>query len=72
MSTKQNRPKPTVRTRAEILQVRLTPAEKTAFVRAAEVSGIELSAWVRERLRTLAARELQAVGEQASFLEKKQ
>ena len=72
MSTKQKERTPPVRTRAEILQVRLTPGEKAAFVRAAEVSGIELSAWVRERLRTLAAKELQAVGEQASFLEKKQ
>jgi hypothetical protein len=48
--------------------LRVAPAEKAAFVRAAEIAGVPISAWVRERLRVAAMRELDNVGEQAPFL----
>jgi uncharacterized protein (DUF1778 family) len=50
------------------LQIRLQPTEKEAFERAADLSGIALSAWVRERLRTAAIRELENAGETAPFV----
>jgi uncharacterized protein (DUF1778 family) len=48
--------------------IRVTPKEKTAFVRAAEIAGVPISSWVRERLRAAAFREFDNVGEPASFL----
>ena len=43
-------------------------AEKRAFRDAADVAGLDLSAWVRERLRASARKELQGVGKKAAFL----
>jgi predicted HicB family RNase H-like nuclease len=40
------------------LLVRLQPAEKKAFQDAANLSGIPLSAWIRQHLRNAAIREL--------------
>jgi hypothetical protein len=54
----------------ETIQIRLTSLEKKAFARAADLAGISVSAWVRERLRTTAARELEAIGEKAAFIER--
>jgi len=48
--------------------IRVDSTEKAAFVRAAEISGIPISAWVRERLRSAAYRELDNIGEAAPFL----
>jgi predicted HicB family RNase H-like nuclease len=56
--------------RPEYLDVRLEPAEKQAFSRAAEVAGVSLSAWVRERLRAVARKELQEAGEPVPFLKR--
>ena len=53
------------------LQIRLSDTEKIAFERAAEMAGITLSAWVRERLRSVARRELTDAGEQVPFLQAK-
>jgi uncharacterized protein (DUF1778 family) len=50
------------------LEMRLEPGEKEAFQRAAELAGLTLSGWVRERLRRLAKSELEDVGERAPFL----
>ena len=55
-------------TKTEFVKVRLTDAEKRGFKRAAEIAGISLSAWMRERLRRSARRELEDVGEQAPFI----
>ena len=55
----------------ELLQVRVNDAEKEAFTDAAELSGIALSAWVRERLRQVAARELEAAAKPVPFLKSK-
>jgi hypothetical protein len=48
--------------------IRLAPAEKQAFKRAAEIAGIGVSTWMRERLRLAAIRELESVGERAAFV----
>ena len=55
--------------REGLLQVRVGDAEKEAFEAAADLSGLALSAWVRERLRSVAARELQAAGMPVAFLD---
>jgi uncharacterized protein (DUF1778 family) len=54
--------------KTEILQIRLQPEEKEAFEDAARISGIALSAWVRERLRAAAIRELEGSGKTAAFV----
>ncbi len=41
-------------TREEYLEVRLDGPEKQAFKDAADLSGLAVSAWVRERLREAA------------------
>lgn len=50
------------------LDIRLEAGEKEAFKEAAEFAGIPLSAWVRERLRRAARRELEAAGRPIPFL----
>jgi uncharacterized protein (DUF1778 family) len=50
------------------LQIRLSTEEKEAFDRAAQIAGISLSSWVRERLRAASLKELDVVGELAPFL----
>ena len=58
--------------REELLQVRVTAMEKEAFDNAAELSGLALSAWVRERLRQNALRELEAAHRPVAFLNNKE
>jgi hypothetical protein len=48
--------------------IRVAATEKVAFVRAAQIAGVPVSGWVRERLRAAAIRELDNVGEPAPFL----
>jgi predicted HicB family RNase H-like nuclease len=48
--------------------VRLQPTEKEAFQDAADIAGIPLSNWVRERLRRAAIRELEAASQPIAFL----
>ena len=50
------------------LDLRLQPAEKAAFQQAAELSGLDMSAWIRDRLRRLAQQELEAAGRPVAFL----
>ncbi len=66
-SKKAGRP-PKDKTRDEYLEVRLDAAEKEAFKDAAELAGTGVSAWVRERLRLAARKELEAVGKPVAFL----
>ncbi len=54
--------------RSETLKFRLEPAEKEAFQQAAELAGIPLSIWIRERLRRAARIELADAGRQVAFL----
>ena len=51
------------------LDMRLAETEKEAFRAAAELSGLDLSAWIRERLRQVARRELREAGRPVAFLE---
>ena len=53
----------------EYLDVRLSVAEKQAFKESAEIAGLPVSAWVRERLRQAAIRELEASSRPVPFLQ---
>jgi hypothetical protein len=55
----------------DYLDVRLEPAEKQAFWDAANLAGLPLSTWVRERLRRIAIRELEEGGRAVAFLSRK-
>lgn len=55
--------------KTELIKIRVTNAEKEAFEKAAKLSGNALSAWVRERLRRTAIRELSEAGQQIAFLQ---
>jgi uncharacterized protein (DUF1778 family) len=50
------------------LLIRLEPEEKQAFHQAAEIAGIPLSSWMRERLRRAAIRELESAGKPIAFI----
>jgi len=54
--------------RKERLEIRLEHGEKEAFIACAELAGISISAWVRERLRQAARRELIESGRQVPFV----
>ncbi|HKN02192.1 MAG TPA: hypothetical protein VJX23_16905 [Candidatus Binataceae bacterium] len=53
--------------KTEVFKVRLTDLEKRAFQQSAELSGLPLSAWVRERLRRAARIELEDAGKDIPF-----
>jgi hypothetical protein len=53
-------------------KIRLTGPEKTAFQDAAELSGISLAAWIRDRLRRVATRELEDAAREIAFLRSKE
>jgi uncharacterized protein (DUF1778 family) len=57
-----------MRKKASVFQIRLSPQEKEGFQLAADISGITLSAWMRERLRRAATRELEDAGRKIPFL----
>lgn len=46
-------------TKSKVILLRLEPGEKEGFRAAAELAGIDLSAWMRERLRRVARHELE-------------
>jgi hypothetical protein len=54
--------------RSEDLLVKLKADEKKAFKDAAQLAGLPLSSWVRERLRRVAIRELQEAARPIPFL----
>jgi len=64
---KRGRPKKAIK-RADVINIRLEPLEKKAFSDAAAVAGLDLSGWVRERLRRAAVRELEDVAMPIAFL----
>ncbi len=55
--------------KTEFMKLRLRPDEKLAFEKAADLAGVPLSAWVRERLRSAARRELIDAGQKVPFLQ---
>ena len=54
---------------SETLPLRVQPLEKTAFQQCADLSGVSLTSWVRERLRLAAIRELESAGRRIPFVE---
>jgi len=48
--------------------MRLTQQEREGFAMAADIAGIDLSSWARERLRNSAIQELQRASRQIPFL----
>jgi uncharacterized protein (DUF1778 family) len=69
MARKRGRPRVGPgKAKADYLEVRLEVAEKEAFKEAADIAGLALSAWVRERLRKAARRELEESGRLVPFL----
>lgn len=59
---------PKDKTKGDYLEVRLDAEEKQAFRDAADLAGIGLSTWVRERLRVVARKELEDAGRTVAFL----
>jgi uncharacterized protein (DUF1778 family) len=54
--------------RLDRIELRVQPDEKKGFEEAASIAGISLSAWIRERLRLAAVRELEAASRSIPFL----
>jgi len=54
--------------KTEALLIRLMGLEKEGFQIAADIAGISLSSWVRERLRLAAIRELEQAGRRVPFI----
>jgi hypothetical protein len=54
--------------KTETLQIRISNEEKDGFELAAQLAGISLSSWVRERLRLSAIRELESAGRRVPFV----
>jgi hypothetical protein len=61
-------PKQVSELRTEDLLVKLKVDEKEAFKDAADLAGVSLSTWVRERLRRVAMNELQEAARPIAFL----
>jgi uncharacterized protein (DUF1778 family) len=53
----------------DYLEIRVESAEKEAFKSAADLAGIPVSTWVRERLRRAAIRELEEAARPIAFLQ---
>jgi predicted HicB family RNase H-like nuclease len=58
--------------RTEDLLVKLKTDEKEAFKIAADLAGVSLSSWVRERLRQVAVSELQKAEYPVAFLKRQE
>lgn len=54
--------------KTETMKLRLQLQEKTAFEEAAELAGISVSAWARERLRAACIREFEGAGLKVPFV----
>jgi hypothetical protein len=54
---------------SEALPLRVRPSEKEPFQRCADLAGVSLSSWVRERLRLAAIRELESAGRRVPFVD---
>ena len=55
-------------TKERVLQIRISNDEKLGFSAAADLAGIPLSSWVRERLRLAAIRDLESAGQKIPFV----
>lgn len=54
--------------KSESVLLRLDPGEKKGFGDAAAHAGVPLAVWMRERLRQVAAKELEGAGRAVAFL----
>ena len=54
--------------KSESILLRLAPSEKEGFGDAAAVAGVPLTVWIRERLRQVAAHELESAKRVVPFL----
>lgn len=54
--------------KSESIRIRLDQNEKKAFQQAADLSGLTLSTWIRERLRRVAIKELEEAAIPVAFL----
>jgi hypothetical protein len=66
---KRGRPKQ-ASVKQEYMELRLDVAEKEAFFKAAELAGMSLSGWVRDRLRRASKKELQENDMPVAFLDR--
>jgi hypothetical protein len=55
--------------KSESILLRMAKLEKQGFTDAARLAGLDLSAWIRERLRIMARQELEKAGQSVAFLE---
>jgi uncharacterized protein (DUF1778 family) len=68
MGKKRGAPvKPPEKSKSELIQLRVSSAEKIAFNAAADMDGKKLSEWIRDRLRRLAREELEDGGREVAF-----
>lgn len=56
--------------KTQTVRLRVSPDEKQTFQDAADLAGVPLSSWVRERLRKAARLELEAAGQKIAFLQR--
>jgi predicted HicB family RNase H-like nuclease len=72
MGTKEQRRgrprKSSERRKSESVLIRMESSEKAGFALAAEVAGVPLAVWIRERLRKAAVRELEEIGKEIPFI----
>ena len=54
--------------KGDLLKLRVQIEEKESFQTAADLAGVSLSAWARERLRKVALVELKEAGQSIAFL----
>jgi hypothetical protein len=55
--------------KSKSILLRLEPREKQGFGEAADVAGVPLAVWIRERLRRVATAELKEAGRPSPFLD---
>lgn len=55
-------------TKQNLVKLRVQDVEKESFQRAADLAGVSLSAWARERLRKIARTELDKAGQKIPFM----
>jgi hypothetical protein len=69
MINKAGRPKKRSESKqTEVIPIRLTESEKESFQLCADLAGISLSSWTRERLRLASIKELESAGRKIPFL----
>jgi len=70
MTKTKHKKEPSVLVKQDYMELRLDVAEKDAFRQAAQMAGMSLSGWVRDRLRRNARKELEDMDMPVAFLER--